>query len=237
MRYDSASFLFHCLIIFNCVGMTHFIYPFITWWVFGLFLHFGYHEQCHYKHLRTRFCGYIISLGIYLGYISLVCLRICGKESTCNAGAAGDMGSVSGWGRYPLEEGMATHSSILAWSIPMDRGAWQATIHRVSKSRTWPKQLNTHIDHIVIPHLTFWRNAKLYPQISVPIYIPTSNAWKFWFFFFTIFVNTCYYLFFFDYCHPTGCEMIAHYDCSLFLSLNLFPWLSFVFDPFSSLSV
>ena len=28
----------------------------------------------------------------------------------------------------PLEEGMATHSSILAWRIPMDRGAWQATI-------------------------------------------------------------------------------------------------------------
>ena len=27
----------------------------------------------------------------------------------------------------PLEEGMVTHSSILAWRIPMDRGAWQAT--------------------------------------------------------------------------------------------------------------
>ena len=27
----------------------------------------------------------------------------------------------------PLEEGMATHSCILAWRIPMDRGAWQAT--------------------------------------------------------------------------------------------------------------
>ena len=25
----------------------------------------------------------------------------------------------------PLEEGMATHSSILAWRIPMDRGAWK----------------------------------------------------------------------------------------------------------------
>ena len=34
----------------------------------------------------------------------------------------------------PQEEGMATHSSILAWRIPMDRGAWQATIHGVSKS-------------------------------------------------------------------------------------------------------
>ena len=36
----------------------------------------------------------------------------------------------------PLEEGMATHSSILAWRIPMDRGAWQAAVHGVAKSRT-----------------------------------------------------------------------------------------------------
>ena len=40
-----------------------------------------------------------------------------------------------GW-EDPLEEGMATHSSILAWRIPMDRGAWWATVHRVTKSRT-----------------------------------------------------------------------------------------------------
>ena len=33
----------------------------------------------------------------------------------------------------PLEEGMATHSSILAWSL-MDRGAWQATVHGVTKN-------------------------------------------------------------------------------------------------------
>ena len=36
----------------------------------------------------------------------------------------------------PLEEEIATHSSILAWRIPMDRGAWWATIHGVEKSRT-----------------------------------------------------------------------------------------------------
>ena len=36
----------------------------------------------------------------------------------------------------PLEEGMATHSSILAWRIPMDRGAWRAVVHRVAQSRT-----------------------------------------------------------------------------------------------------
>ena len=35
-----------------------------------------------------------------------------------------------------LEEDMATHSSILAWKIPMDRGAWWATVHGVAKSQT-----------------------------------------------------------------------------------------------------
>ena len=34
----------------------------------------------------------------------------------------------------PLEKGMATHSSILAWRIPMGRGAWWATVHDMAKS-------------------------------------------------------------------------------------------------------
>ena len=40
-----------------------------------------------------------------------------------------------GW-KGPLEEDMATHSSILAWKIPMDRGAWWATVHGFTKSPT-----------------------------------------------------------------------------------------------------
>ena len=36
----------------------------------------------------------------------------------------------------PLEEEMATHSSILGQEKPMDRGAWQATVHGVTKSQT-----------------------------------------------------------------------------------------------------
>ena len=40
-----------------------------------------------------------------------------------------------GW-EDPLEEGMATQSSILAWRIPIDRGAWWATVHGVTKSWT-----------------------------------------------------------------------------------------------------
>ena len=35
----------------------------------------------------------------------------------------------------PLEEGMATHFSILAWRSPIDRGAWGATVHGIARSR------------------------------------------------------------------------------------------------------
>ena len=40
-----------------------------------------------------------------------------------------------GW-EDPLEEGIATHFSILAWRISVDRGAWWATVQGVEKSRT-----------------------------------------------------------------------------------------------------
>ena len=48
----------------------------------------------------------------------------------------------------PLEEGMTIHSNILAWRIPMDRGAWWATVHEVAKSQACLKRLNmlTHTD-------------------------------------------------------------------------------------------
>ena len=49
-----------------------------------------------------------------------------GKDYICSEG---DVGCEN-----PLEEGLATHSSTLAWKIPMDRGAWQAIVHKVEKS-------------------------------------------------------------------------------------------------------
>ena len=49
-----------------------------------------------------------------------------------------------GW-EDPLEEEMATYSSILAWRIPMDRGAWWAAVHGVAKSQTRLKQLNIYV--------------------------------------------------------------------------------------------
>ena len=47
-----------------------------------------------------------------------------------------------GW-KDPLEEERATHSSIFLEN-PMDRGAWQAIVHRVTKSQTQLKQLSMH---------------------------------------------------------------------------------------------
>ena len=56
-----------------------------------------------------------------------------GSESKESAWNVGNLGFQSlGW-EDPLEKGMATQSSILAWRIPMDRGAWWATVHEVTK--------------------------------------------------------------------------------------------------------
>ena len=44
-----------------------------------------------------------------------------------------DMCSILGW-EDPLEKDLATHSSILAWRISMERGASWATVYRVAES-------------------------------------------------------------------------------------------------------
>ena len=55
-----------------------------------------------------------------------------GKESAFNEGD-----QVQSLGQKDLlEEGMVTHSSVLAWRILMVRGAWQAPVHGVAQSQT-----------------------------------------------------------------------------------------------------
>ena len=58
-----------------------------------------------------------------------------GKESACSAGDIGDMGSIPGLGRSPGDG----HGNPLQYSCLeslVNRGAWQATVHGVSKSQT-----------------------------------------------------------------------------------------------------
>ena len=63
------------------------------------------------------------------------------KEPACQC--IRDLGSIPESGRSPG----GVHGNPLQYSCqenPMDRGAWQATVHRVAKSQTWLKQLSTH---------------------------------------------------------------------------------------------
>ena len=82
--------------------------------------------------LRTK-------LDVLKKHFKTICLTLMGspgdslgKESSCNAGDAGDMGSISGL-RRSLEKEVATlqYSRL---ENPIDRGAWWATVYRVAKS-------------------------------------------------------------------------------------------------------
>jgi len=73
--------------------------------------------------------------------------RLSNKESVCRAEDAGDQSSIPGSGRSPR----GGHDNPLQLSHlenPMGRGAWRSTVHRITKSQTWLKQLSTH------PHRT-----------------------------------------------------------------------------------
>ena len=64
------------------------------------------------------------------------------KSLLANAGDVRDSGSIPGW-EDPLEEEMATHSSILAWRIPWTEGVWWAMIHGVTKGQKQLKRRST----------------------------------------------------------------------------------------------
>ena len=69
---------------------------------------------------------------------------LSGKEFTCNAAVAGDTNSIQGSGRFPG----GWHGNPLQYSCPkypIDRGACQATVHRVAKSQTQLKLLGMHM--------------------------------------------------------------------------------------------
>ena len=64
------------------------------------------------------------------------------KKPSANAGDISDVGSLSGMRRSTLE-GNVNPLQYSCLENPIDRGAWQATVHRVTKSQTQLKQLST----------------------------------------------------------------------------------------------
>ena len=63
-------------------------------------------------------------------------------------------------GNIPWRKAVVIHSSIFAWRIPVDRGAWWATVHRVVQSRTRVKRLSMHV-HLRLS-LSFFKSNYLF---------------------------------------------------------------------------
>ena len=82
-------------------------------------------EQLHFLSLSAEEIGYPLQ-DSWAFLVTQIVKNLPGMRETWI--------QYQGW-EDPLEEGMAAHSKNLAWRIPMDRGAWQAAVHRVTKSR------------------------------------------------------------------------------------------------------
>ena len=76
----------------------------------------------------------LLNLHNLLGIVGLA-WWLSGKESTSNARATGDVGLIPGSGKYP-EGGHGNSFQYSGLENPMDRGAWWATVHGVTKSWT-----------------------------------------------------------------------------------------------------
>ena len=84
---------------------------------------------------QLLFCITLYQINLAYSFIWASHVVLVVRNLPANAGDTGDVGSIPGLVN-PLKEGMATHPSILAWKIPMDRGAWWATVYGVTKSQT-----------------------------------------------------------------------------------------------------
>ena len=68
------------------------------------------------------------------------------KNLPINARDIRDLGSVPGLGRSP-SEGNSNPPQYSCLENPMDRGAWQAAVHRIAKSWTWLRWLSMHANY------------------------------------------------------------------------------------------
>ena len=112
-----------------------------------------------------------------------------GKEPTYQWGRFRDSSSVPRWERSP-GEGWGNPLWCSCLDNPMDRGTWWATVHRVTKSRTWLKWLSMHTQDSSI---FFLFTPVLLPRIVILIiclrllgFVPPGSWSSDFFFFFKI---------------------------------------------------
>ena len=86
-----------------------------------------------------------------------------GKESACNAGDAGDLGSIPGSGRVPgVGNGNPLQYSCL--ESPMDRGAWLATVQR--KGHKDLDTIKRQTTHYTLPYIAENQNTTFYKHFD-----------------------------------------------------------------------
>ena len=90
---------------------------------------------------------------------------------------------------------MATHSSIVAWRTPMDRGAWEATDRRVTKSQTWMKWLSAQA-RLYVSSNDLSTYPSIHPHISLlyVIYVSMCHPSRYLHSVYLSIVSICTYL-------------------------------------------
>ena len=87
-----------------------------------------------------RDCVYAVGLSKWLGFYPTFQMPLVVRTTRAIAGDVRDVGSIPGSRRYP-GGGLGNPFQYPCLRNPMDRGAWWVTVQRVSKSRTYLKQL------------------------------------------------------------------------------------------------
>ena len=92
-----------------------------------------------------------------------------GKESTGNAGDTGDMSSIPGLGR----SAGGGHGTLPHYSC-LEKGAWQATVHRVTKS--WTRKRLSTVYLCTLHHFLGWM---MHHGTTLRVHLPSpSHYWK-----------------------------------------------------------
>ena len=104
--------------------VPHLLHPFLCWWTFKLLPCPQYCKLCcnaHWGACVLRNYGFL-QIYVQVGFPSNSAGKVA--QETLFQALGGEDHS---------KEGTATHSSMLAWRIPMDRGAWWVTVHRLQR--------------------------------------------------------------------------------------------------------